>query len=228
MKIPQLIVLVCCMFSAACSGTRLDAAHAEESDASLLDHIIAEQATLKTARGGMAFDIKYAEGSDRETESYEVKMTVLVPNKYRFAIKKDDQKELFISDGTVEWHVEIIEEDKFASKSDLKDGNGKFSHITKFLPLRRERLSKHFRMSSRALSKEEKEQYPAAESIMLLEPLSSDQKDHMKWTHIYFDGACQATCIKILDANKNLYDIRITEMEYNVEVAEERFTYEEQ
>ena len=192
----------------------------------LLDSIIAVQATFNNASGKITYKIVYTKDKDRSAEVYQAKLNVEVPNKYNFMLKKEDQIEHFISDGIIEWHVEDIDGFKIASKKDLKNGKGKFAGITDFIPLRREELQKHFHMKASLVAPDNA--IEGAHSLLELEPITADQKDHIKWSKIYFDKASKACCIQILDADGNLYDIKIEKMDYNTKLNDDLFTYTEE
>ena len=148
----------------------------------LLDSIIAVQSTFNSASGKITYKIVYTKDKDRAPETYQAKLSVQIPNKYKFTLKKDDQIEHFISDGLVEWHVEDIDGFKIASKKDLKDGKGKFAGITDFIPLRRKELQKHFHMQASLVTPDNPME--GAHSLLELKPITADQKDHIKWSKI--------------------------------------------
>ena len=218
------IVLLCSIAFPLLAASEMEPV-GEESE--LLNSIIAVQSKLKTASGRIAYKIVYTKDKDRKPEAYDAILKVAVPNQYYFALKKDDQLEKFISNGKVEWHVEIIEDFAIDSKKELKDGRGKFSAITDYIPLRRENLEKHFKLEAEFLDKETADDAQQQKhSVINLNPLSADQKDHMKWTKIYFDKEHKVHSIKMLDANGNLYDILIQKMEYNVTFDANTFEYQ--
>lgn len=220
----SLILILCCSMCCllSCAARPLAA-----SDSELLDDIIAVQSTLKTASGRITYKIVYTKDKDRKPEAYDAILKVAVPNQYYFSLKKDDQLEKFISNGKVEWHVEIIEDFAVDSKKELKDGRGKFSAITDYIPLRRENLEKHFKLEAEPVAKETADDAQQQKhAVINLTPLSADQKDHMKWTKIYFDKEHKVHSIKMLDANGNLYDILIQKMTYNVEFDANTFEYQ--
>ena len=212
---------LCCLLSCVCRP--LPAA----SNPELLDNIIAVQSKLKNAKGRISYKIVYTKDKERKPEEYDAILKVQVPDKYYFALKKGDQLEKFISNGKVEWHVEIIDDFAVDSKKELKDGRGKFSAITDYIPLRRENLEKHFKLEAEQLDQETADDAQQQKnSVINLKPLSADQKDHMKWTKIYFDKDHKVHSIKMLDANGNLYDIQVKKMSYNVELEAKTFEYQ--
>lgn len=192
----------------------------------LLDSIIAVQSTYQTASGNITYQISYPKDKERKAETYKAKLAVQVPNRYRFVVKQDDQIEYFISNGKVEWHVEDIGGHKVSSKKELKNRKGKFAGITDYIPLQRKQLAKTFKMEAALVDKDC--QIADAHCLITLKPLSEDQKDHVKWTKIYFDKKYQACGIQMLDAKGNLYNITVQKMAYNKKLPAETFTYTEE
>ena len=98
--------------------------------------------------------------------------------------------------------------------------------------MRRESLEKHFKLAAHLEEQKEnddpknennKKQAPYCR--IDLTPLTADQKDHMKWIKIYLDKNFKVMRINMLDANSNLYTYTVNQMEYNVKLKPETFTY---
>ncbi len=231
------ITLVLCLlllsipwFSSCCAREAREGADAEpqvNADTSLLDRIIAAQAKLHSASGKFTQEIIYTKDKERKPEVYQAKLTVQVPDKYNLVFAKKDLLEYYISNGKTEWQVEMIDGEEFASQKELKDGRGKFSSLTDYIPLRRESLEKHFKLVAH-LEEEKtdpKEKKQAPYCRIDLTPLTNDQKDHMKWIKIYFNKDFKVMHFNMLDANSNLYTYTVNQMEYNVKLKPETFTY---
>ncbi len=217
-----LVILLCSVIPLLAASEETPA----DEKSVLLDSIIAVQSKLHNANGKINYKISYPKEKERSPEVYQAKLSVEVPNKYKFVLKKDDQIEKFISDGKVEWHVEDIDGFVVDSKKELKKGKGKFAGVTDYIPLQRKQLEKKFKMEASLVDKDCK--IKKAHCQIMLKPISADQKDHIKWTKIYFDKKYNSCCIQILDADGNLYDVDILEMKYNTKIPKETFIYKKE
>ncbi len=194
-------------------------------DMDVLKKIIAVQSKYHAAKGRLTYAISYPEEPDRLPERYDCLLKIQVPNKYKITLRKDEHDQSYISDGKTEWYVEDIDGSLFSSDKKIDGGGGKLSVLTDYIPLRVESLQQDFILCASKLPEEDHLKSKVYELLLL--PRSKDRSDHMRWIRLYFDDLCNLTEMKMEDGQKNRYDIGVREMEYNLEFAEDIFSYSE-
>ena len=226
----------CCLFFACILSTSCNCRAAAEENPepskttseakTILQEIITTQSSITDVDARLNYKVIYTKDTDREPGVWQAILKVKLPNKYYLALKKTDEVTKYICNGAVEWTIEILEDFKDASKKDLTNGRGDFSFFTDYVPLNKEKLEKKFSISAEILEVAEESKSPAY-SLVTLNPLTADQKDHLKWVKLYFNNEHKIHSLQWLDANGNLYDIEVKKTTYNSNINDDTFEYTE-